>query len=220
MRETYRQYRDGQWSAEVRQICKASPVGPFYAMIAGLDRDNNGFKPLDEIQKAWQRPGESLDELASPAGDALRRRLMSLLETIRAIDPGEFDRRYRGELALQVALLGMEGRTPKVVVLEFATSSSSDAPTLSLRVTRCPGDCPHAVSAYFLGTHEKIDESARRDPRFVAGLDERNIAALIDLERQDRPDLVGGLVAVIRISVSGTMLLQSGTCSTNADSLK
>jgi len=218
-KETYRKFQEGVWSAEEKQICKAAPVGPYYSLVAGLDRGSDGFDALREISKAWQ-PGDSLVELAARVTSSLPVRLSSLLETLRAADPAEFDQRYRNTVALQIALLGVEGHNSKVIILEFLTNQSSGNPALSVRTTECPGNCGRSPSAFFLGVHEKIDQSVQSDSRLVAGLRESNIASLVELERQNRPDLVGGPVAVIRMDSNGSALLQSGACSATTGGLR
>jgi hypothetical protein len=203
-KETWREYRDGHWSDEVRQICKAAAVGPYYAMVAGLDR-GIGFDALEETAAAWH-PGDRLDTLAANTASVLARSFGALLDSLRSADPAEFERRYAKNAALQLVLFGMEGRTTEVIILQLLGDRS-------LHVTRCPGDCPVPRSAFFLGTHDKIDESARHNSALVSRLDARNIASLIELEQQDRPDVVGGPVSVIRLTAAGAQLVQPGACS-------
>jgi hypothetical protein len=205
-KETWREFRDGQWSAEEREICKAAAVGPYYAMVAGLDR-GIGFDALEETAGAW-RAGDRLDTLAANTATVLARSFGSLLDSLRSADPAEFERRYARSAVLQLALLGIEGRTPEVIVLQILGD-------LSLHVTRCPGDCPVSRSAFFLGTHDKIDESARRYSALISRLGAGNIASLIELEHRDRPDVVGGPVSVIRMTAAGAQFVQSGACQSS-----
>ena len=177
-------------------------------MVAGFDRglglNGMGFDALRETNAAW-RPGDTFDTFVTNTAAALSRSLGNLLDSLQAADPAEFERRYAHATALQLALFGMEKRTPEVVILQFLGDRS-------LRKTRCPGDCPAPISAFFLGTHDKIDEMARRNSSLIAHLDGKNIAALIDLEHEDRPDVVGGPVSVVRMTAAGAELVQNGAC--------
>ena len=172
-------------------------------MVAGLDR-GTGFDALAETAAAW-RPGDNIETLASNAVGALSQSLGRLFDSLQSADPVEFGRRYARETALQIALFGVEKRTPEVIVLQFLGDRSR-------RVMHCPGDCPAQRSTFFLGTHDKIDETTRRNSSLIAHLDARNIAALIDLEREDRPDVVGGPVSVVRVTAAGAELVQAGAC--------
>ncbi len=215
-KETYRLYRDGGVSIEEGEICKADRIGPYFAMVAGLDRGSNGYDALREVSQTW-RPTDNLDALAARAGASLSPLLSGLLSQIRDADAKDFTARYGGQPALELSLFGVENRVPRVVILEFSVKdTASSSLTLSLHTTRCPGDCAQASTAYFLGTHQEIDRAVRSNPALISPPKEKNIEALIDLEKSERPELVGGPVAVIGMDQSGAILLHQGACPAEA----
>jgi len=212
-KETYLQYAGGTIRTEDREVCKAARLGNYYALVAGLDRGSGGYDALD-VARAAVQPGDSIGELAARVAASIALRLTSLLSQIRTANPSGFSQRFGGQTVLQLSLLGVEERVPKVVILEFTESEgASFAVSLSLRETRCPGDCANPSTAYFLGVHDDIDDAVRRNPRLSSPPSDKTVGALIDLEKVGRPDIVGGPVAVIRMDQSGVAVVNPGVCA-------
>jgi hypothetical protein len=212
-KETYRQYQGGSSATEERTVCKVARVGPYYAIVAGIAHASNGFDTLRVAQSLY-RPGDGLDALASRIRESLPGQLTPLLDSLRNADPSGFAGQYEGQAAVQLALVGREGGQPRVVSVEFVIANRGGGfPALSTRVMSCPGDCPSPTSAYFFGTHGKIDEFLRQHPGFTVHPDESRAEALLNLEYADRPDLVGGPVSTIRIDGSGDAMVRGGACA-------
>jgi hypothetical protein len=211
-RETYLQYHEGKVQAEDREVCKAARLGPYYALVAGLDRGSNGYDALREVGAVWH-PGESLDELAAGVEGSVAPPLISLLSQIRTTNPSGFIQRFTGQVVLQLSLLGVQNRVPEIIILEFTESENTSSLGLSLRTTRCPGDCSRSSTAYFLGAHDEIDDAVLHNPKLIAPPSGKNVGALIDLEKLRRPDIVGGPVAIIGMDQSGVVLVNPGACA-------
>jgi hypothetical protein len=214
-KEIYRDYQDGKAIVDERTSCKLTAAGPYYAIVAGLSHGTNGFDALKETAQAYQA-GDSLGEMAIHAESSLPRLLVPLLRAIRDSDPADFAQRYRGQTVLQLTLMGRDNGSPRVVILEFIENEPApDSLSLSTRSRSCPGDCPHPTSAYFLGTHDKIDEAVTRDITLIRRPDESRIEKLIHFEYIDRPDLVGGPLSMVKVGKSGGTILRPGACSFN-----
>ena len=212
-KETYLRYAEGGVRTDDREICKAARLGSDYALVAGLDRGSNGYDALSEAASVWQS-GDDLNALASKIEGVVAQPLTSLLSHIRAVDPSGFDQRFRGQTVTEMGLFGVEDRVPRLVILEFTESeSATEHLYLSLRETRCPGDCSHSSTAYFLGVHDEIDSAVRRNPKLLSPPSESNVETLIHLEMLHRPDIVGGPVAMIAMNQSGNEFVNPGACS-------
>jgi hypothetical protein len=214
-KEIYRDYRDGKAIVDERTTCKLAAAGPYYAMVAGLAHGTNGFDALKEARQSY-RASDGLGDIAARAGSAEPRLLIPLLKAIRDHDPADFAQRYRGQTVLQLTLMGRDNGSPRVIVLEFIENeSTADSLDLSTRRMSCPGDCPNPTAAYFLGTHDRIDEAVTHDMNLIRHPDESRVEKLIHFEYTDRPDLVGGPLSMIRIGKSGGTILRPGACSIN-----
>ena len=214
-KEIYREYRDGKAIVDERTTCKLTAAGPYYAIVAGLSHGTNGFDALKEAAQSYSA-GEGLGEMAIRAESSVPRLLVPLLRDIRDMDPADFALRYRGQTVLQLTLIGREKGSPRVIVLEFVEKESdADSLILSTRSRSCPGDCPNPTSAYFLGTHDKIDEAVTRDNTLIRRPDESRVEKLIHFEYIDRPDLVGGPLSMVKVGKSGGTVLRRGACSFN-----
>jgi hypothetical protein len=220
-KEIYRDYRDGEAVVDERTACKLTSAGPYYAIVAGLSHGTNGFDALKEAAQSYTA-GDGLGEMAARAERSVPRLLVPLLKAIQDSDPADFARRYRGRTVLQLSLMGLDRGTgrdngsPRVVVLEFIEKEAAPGyPGLSTRTASCPGDCPDPTAAYFLGTHDKIDEAVARDGALIRPPTESRVEKLIGFEYLDRPDLVGGPLSILRIGKSGGTILRPGVCSFN-----
>jgi hypothetical protein len=204
-----------------RNMCKVTRAGPFFAIVAGLahgwdGRSNGGeagpFDALREAANIW-REGDTLDSFAARIGQAFPPRLMPLLEAYYRADPEEYVRHYRGQSVLQFLLLGSEKGAPQVRIVEFLELGTSDAPMLIVRDGGCPRDCAAPHNAWFLGTHDRIDRFVQAHNSAIRENDERNLDRLIALEYEDRPDVVGGPVSMVRVDRAGATLVRGGACS-------
>lgn len=209
-------YREGERERSRRNICKVAKVGPFFAVVAGVAHGSGvvsePFDALRETQRVW-RSGDSLDTLAARLGDAIPGRLLPLLEAVRRAEPDEFVRNYQGQAALQLLLLGTEQGSPQVRIVEFIAAGRADSVALSVRRSGCPGDCVQPHNAWFLGTHDRIDQFVRTHAGAIGRTDERTLDRLIALEYEDKPEIVGGPVSIVRADRTGTLLLRNGVCS-------
>jgi hypothetical protein len=214
-KEIYRDYRDGNATADERTSCKLTAAGPYFAIVAGLAHGTNGFDALKEAAQSY-KAGDSLGQMAIRAESSEPRLLVPLLRAIRDSAPVDFAQRYRGQTVLQLTLMGRDNGSPRVVVLEFVENEPAPGSLfLSTRSRSCPGDCPHPTAAYFLGTHDKIDEAVTRDITLIRRPDEGRVEKLIQFEYTDRPDLVGGPLSMVKVGKSGGTILRPGACSFN-----
>jgi hypothetical protein len=214
-KEIYRDYRDGKAFVDERTTCKLTAAGPYYAIVAGLSHGTNGFDALKEAAQSY-RAGDGLDEVATRTVSSVPRLLAPLLKALRERDRADFAQRYRGQTVLQLTLMGRDRGSPRVIVLEFVErDAATDSPELSTRSISCPGDCPNPTAAYFLGTHDRIDEAVTRDNSLIRRPSESQVEKLINFEYTDRPDLVGGPLSMVRIGKSGGTVLRPGACSFN-----
>jgi hypothetical protein len=218
--ETTVVYRNGA-AAGHRNMCKVTRAGPFFAIVAGLAHgwdgrsdgdDASPFDALREAENAW-RPGDTLDSLVARIGESFPRRLIPLLEAYYRADPAEYARHYRGQSVLQFLLLGTERGAPQARIVEFLELGTSDAPMLVVRDGGCPQDCAAPHNAWFLGTHDRIDAFVRSHNSAIRENDERNLDRLIALEYEDRPDIVGGPVSIVKVDRAGGTLVRGGACS-------
>jgi hypothetical protein len=203
-----------------RNMCKVARAGPFFAIVAGLahgwdGRSDSGdagpFDALREAGNAW-RAGDTLDSFAARIGQTLPPRLIPLLEAYYRAAPEEYVRHFRGQSVLQFLLLGSERGEPQLRIVEFVELGTSDAPLLIVRDGGCPQDCAAPHNAWFLGTHDRIDEFVRSHNTAIRQNDERNLDRLIALEYEARPDVVGGPVSIVKVDRAGGTLLRGGAC--------
>jgi hypothetical protein len=204
-----------------RNMCKVTRAGPFFAIVAGLAHgwdgrsDTGDAGPFDALREAahtW-RAGDTLDSFAARIGQAFPPRLIPLLEAFYRADPDEYARHYRGQSVLQFLLLGSERGAPQVRIVEFLEFGTSDAPMLIVRDGGCPRDCAAPHNAWFLGTHDRIDDFVRSHNSAIREIDERNLDRLIALEYEARPDIVGGPVSIVKVDRAGGTLLRGGACA-------
>ena len=207
---TYREYRDGQLTTTDALLCKMKLAGPWYSLVAGTVRGTNGYDAQDDIAQAYA-PGRGIDEMLSALQTLVPQKLVPMFQTMRDINPENFDSNI-ADAELEVALMGMENNTPRVGIVEFHASDDSGQIGLTSKVSTCPGNCPNPVMGYFLGTHEAIDASIRNDNSVLSHPSEDGIDQLMRLEFSSRPDVVGGPVAMVRISASGSGVLREGAC--------
>jgi hypothetical protein len=128
-------------------------------------------------------------------------------------DPAMFAKTYTGQAALQLALIGQEHNSPKVIVVEFEAGGAGGGMTLTARTMSCPGDCTAPTTVYLLGAHEAMDQSVHSHGESIARGGQDGIEKLLGLEYSSRPDLVGGPVSTLKIGRSGATLLRNGVCS-------
>jgi hypothetical protein len=212
-KETLSEYRDGELSVAEGLMCKVKRVGPYYSIVSGVTRGTNGFNALQEVAGAY-KPGDDLDTLASSLLESVPLTLTPLLKTMHDVDPPMFRKTYTGNAALQLILVGTDQHVPKVVVVEFqAVETSPDTIRLETRTMSCPGTCSTSTVGYFLGAHEAIAETLRREPRILSRPDEHGVEKLIGLEYDSRPDIVGGPISMLKIDRAGSTMLRNGTCA-------
>jgi hypothetical protein len=208
-------WRDGKLSLDEKVVCKVRKVGPYYSIVAGIMRGTNGFDALQEATNAYI-PGDDLEKLGSALSQSVPVSLAPLLETMLETDPAMFAKNYAAQAALHLTLIGNEQNAPKVVVVEFQAVKEATGPmTVATRIRSCPGDCPAPSTGYFLGAHEAVEQSVRRDPAILSKPSEGGIEKLIDLEYADRPDIVGGPMSMLKVSPSGSSVLRNGACALN-----
>jgi hypothetical protein len=208
---TYREYRDGELSVTNTLLCKMKPVGPYYSIVAGAVRGTNGYNAQEEIARAYA-PGRGIDEMLSALQALVPEKLVPMFQTMRDIDPDTFDSNLAGA-ELEVALIGMDHNTPKVGIVEFHATDENGQVGLTAKMSTCPGNCPRPTVGYFLGTHEAIEASIRTDNSVLSHPSEEKLEQLIRLEFASHPDIVGGPVAMIRISAAGSSVLREGACA-------
>lgn len=211
---TYREYRDGELSVTNTLLCKMKPAGAYYSVVAGTVRGTNGYDVQDDIAQAYA-PGRGIDEMLAALQTLVPQKLVPMFQTMRDIDPENFDSNI-ADAELEVALMGMENKTPRVGIAEFHASDENGRIGLTSRVSTCPGSCGSPVMGYFLGTHEAIDASIRGDSSVLSHPSEDRIDQLMRLEFAARPDVVGGPVTMIRISAAGSSVLREGACPTDS----
>ena len=211
-KENYLLYRDGVSTLDERTVCKVGRPGPWYAMVAGVANGTNGFDALREAENAW-RPGATLDALTAAIREAIPRRLTPLLQSLYDADNAGFLRHYRGQMVLQLLLVGVEDGTPQMRVVEFLEAGVSGSVLLSTRTNICGRDCLSGRTAWFLGTHDRIDEFVRAHAGAIRHPDEHSLDRLMGLEYADRPDLVGGPVSVLKVTRTGGTMIRDGACS-------
>ena len=210
--ENYLLYRDGVPTLDRRTVCKVAQAGPYYAIVAGIANGTNGFDALRETEKAW-RAGESLDALAAGISETIPPQLTPLMQSLYDADRVAFVRQYRGQTALQLLLLGAENGTPQMRIVEFTEAGASGSVLLSAKTSACRGDCAPGRTAWFLGTHDRIDQFVRAHAAAIRHPDERSLDKLIALEYQDRPDLVGGPISMLKVTRTGGTMIRDGACS-------
>lgn len=224
-REVYRLYKDGSSAVQARTMCKLARVGPHFVIVAGLAHGHrdaatavtpDAVTPdFDALQAAGQalQQGDSPSQLADRTRAAIPGLLLPVLGAVRDADPADFAARFEGQAALQLTFLGKDKGEPAVIIVEFGVRTAvGGALELVPRTTRCPGDCAGTASAWFMGTHDNIDRYLRGNTGFIGHPDEGRAEALIRLEYDARPDLVGGPVSILRIEKSGAMLVREGAC--------
>jgi hypothetical protein len=209
--ENYLLYQNGSSTLEHRTVCKVAQPGPFFAIVAGITHGTNGFDALAEATQAWHN-GDSLDMVAANIREAIPRTLVPLLESLYAADSEAYVTRYRGQAAVQLLLLGAENGSPQARIVEFVETGVSSSVSLSVRESGCPHDCTNPRAAWFLGTHGRIDESVRANSRLIGHVDEPSLDRLISLEYEERPDIVGGPVSIVKVGRSGAALVREGAC--------
>jgi hypothetical protein len=207
-RETWREYGAGAHGATQQSVCKLRAAGPFYVLVAGIDRASNGFSALDEAANAY-RPGDTLRELAARARDRLRRSLEGVVESAQLTGDGEFARRFAGQPLLQLTIAGRESAVAAAALIEI---SADERDRVSSRLRLCPGDCTGTVSTIFLGIHDEIDTLVNRDRRILLRRPEALAVSLIEMEAAAHPDAVGGPVSMVRFGKSGGEVIRDGAC--------
>jgi hypothetical protein len=212
--ENYLLYRNGIPTLDRRTVCKVAQAGPYFAIVAGIANGTNGFDALRETEKAW-RPGTGLDALAEEIRQAVPRQLTPLMQSLYDADSAAFVRQYRGQTALQLLLVGAEGGVPEMRVVEFTEAGASGSVVLSGRTSACRGECLAGRTAWFLGTHDRIDQFVKAHSASIRHPDEGSLDKLIGLEYQDRPDLVGGPVSMLKVTRTGGTMIRAGACSLN-----
>lgn len=210
---TYREYRDGELSVTNTLLCKMQPVGPYYSIVAGTVRGTNGFNAQEEIARTYA-PGRGIDDMLSALQTLVPAKLAPMFQTMRDVDPDTFDSNLAGA-ELEVALIGMDRNTPKVGIVEFHATDENGQVGLTAKTSACPGDCASPTIGYFLGTHEAIEASIRSDDSVLSHPSEEKLDQLIRLEFASRPDIVGGPIAMVRISSAGSSVLREGACAAN-----
>jgi hypothetical protein len=214
--ENYVLYLDGASSLNRRTVCKVAQPGPYFAIVAGLTHgsvagSDGSFDAIAEAERAWSS-GDDLNALAAHIREIFPRKLVPLLESLRATDEAAFRARYLNRVTTQVLLTGAEHGIPQIRILEFF-ETGIDPVSLTVRERGCPEECGNSSGAWFLGMHERIDEYLRANARAAAHADEPTLDRLIALEYEARPDLVGGPVSVIRVGKAGAQLIRGGACS-------
>jgi hypothetical protein len=208
-------YRDGKPSVAETEVCKIRKVGPYYSIVAGVMRGTNGFDALQEVSSAY-KPGDDLEKLSTAVRESVPQALTPLLKSVLDADPAMYAKNYAAQAALHLTLIGSEQNSPKVMVVEFrAVEATPGTVTMATRTMSCPGDCPGPSVGYFLGAHEAVEESVRRNPAILNKPDEDGVEKLIGLEYASRPDIVGGPVSMLKISPSGATVLRNGACALN-----
>ena len=208
-------YRDGKPSVAESQVCKIRKVGPYYSIVAGVMRGTNGFDAQQEVSSAY-KPGEDLATLSTALRESVPQSLAPLLKSVLDTDPAMYAKNYAAQAALHLTLIGSEQNSPKVMVVEFqAVESTPGTVTMTTRTMSCPGDCPGPSVGYFLGAHEAVEESVRRNPAILSKPDPDGIEKLIGLEYASRPDIVGGPLSMLKIGSAGSTVLRNGACDLN-----
>jgi hypothetical protein len=208
-------YRDGKPSVAETQVCKIRKVGPYYSIVAGVMRGTNGFDALQEVSSAY-KPGDDLETLSAAIRESVPQMLTPLLKSVLDTDPAMYAKNYGAQAALHLTLIGSERNSPKVMVVEFQpVETTPGTVTMSTRTMSCPGDCPSPSVGYFLGAHEAVEESVRRNPAILNKPDPDGVEKLIGLEYSSRPDIVGGPLSMLKISSSGSTVLRNGACALN-----
>jgi hypothetical protein len=208
-------YHDGKPSVAETQVCKVRKVGPYYSIVAGVMRGTNGFDAQQEVSNAY-KPGADLETLSTALRESVPLALVPLLKSVLDTDPAMYAKNYGAQAALHLTLIGSEQSSPKVMVVEFqAQETTPGTVTMSTRTMSCPGDCPGPSVGYFLGAHEAVEESVRRNPAILGKPDPDGLEKLIGLEYSSRPDIVGGPLSMLKISSSGSTVLRNGACSLN-----
>ncbi len=220
-KETYERYGEEGMTREGR-MCKVARSGPYYVLVSGLTRGwlDSDSGPLDiirEIEESYaphgDTPDASMEALASRLWNGISPKLEIMLEAIRRKDESAFASRYLGAAALQLMVVGVEGRRPAAKVLEFQVATDPGGRVRIVRhVMGCPGDCANPNSAYFLGVHGEIDAFLAGNRNFIAKPDERKAETLIRLSYRERPDLVGGPVSLLRADRAGVEVVDGGVC--------
>jgi len=210
--ENYLLYRDGVPTLDRRTVCKVAQAGPYYAIVAGIANGTNGFDALRETEKAW-RSGATLDAVAAGISAAIPPQLTPLMQSLYEADHAAFVRQYRGKTALQLLLLGAENGIPQMRIVEFTEAGAAGSVLLSAKTSACRGDCAPGRTAWFLGTHDRIDQFVRGHAAAIRHPDERSLDKLIALEYQDRPDLVGGPISMLKVTRTGGTMIRDGACS-------
>jgi hypothetical protein len=211
---TYQEYRDGKLRVTNTLLCKMKPVGPYYSVVAGVVRGTNGYDAQEEIAKAYA-PGRGIAEMMAALQTQVPEKLLPMFQTMRDIDPAAFDSNIAGN-ELQVALMGMEINAPKVGLVEFLAIDDNGKVGLTVRLSSCPGNCETPTTGYLLGSHEAIEASMRRDSSVLNHPTEEEIDQLMQLEFASHPDVVGGPIAMVRISAAGSSVLRAGACAADA----
>jgi len=209
--ENYLVYQNGESTLERRIVCKVAQPGPFFAIVAGISHGTNGFDALAEAEQAWHS-GDGLDTLTTNIRSAIPRKLVPLLQSLYAADSAAFVSRYRGQAAVQLLILGAENGSPQARIVEFVETGTADSVRLSIRESGCPDECRNPQAAWFLGTHDRIDESVRANSRLIGHPDEPSLRRLLAIEYEELPDIVGGPVSVVKVNRTGAALIREGAC--------
>lgn len=204
-------FSDGTSFQQDHESCKVRQAGPLIAMVAGYVRAQS-FDALDFIARAI-RPSEALHDFAL----RLMGRVDETLRTVLAQAASAGDNAFRDVLsqqdALEIALIGSQGRKPAVELLVFqAHRDQSGRVTVQSRESRCPGDCPDGHAAYFLGVHGAVDKAVRSQPALAKTATLQTAAMLNRLEYVERPDIVGGPQTLIKADADGISIVEPGAC--------
>lgn len=194
--------------------CKATPLGPFYALVAGISRSSDGFDALRFAANLY-RAGDTLDEVATRLASRLPERLATILNAVRSVNGAEFDRSFRDQDVLQMSLLGPDRARPRAVIVVFRASlSASGGVGIEARQSSCPGDCRNPETTYMLGIHDGAWSYPNGPGATTEDAGTPRAVQLIQVQYARHPEFVGGPPTVIRVTGAGATLDQAGVCGT------
>jgi len=183
--------------------CKLDAHGDVIFGMAGLVvSPENDFDAHALIGTVLDTPG-GLEERATVLERLLQGRLLGTLTRIQIELPRLFAEQLAGGFVLNVTLGAVRDDVAYLEMRDFYAETAPDG-SLRLRIARvsCPRDCPRPTEVFGVGETTAMMRhlgSLPELPTALPGLAE----ALVEIEIDDRPALVGPPVDVVRAAPAG-----------------
>jgi hypothetical protein len=159
--------------------------------------------------------GLPLKDVVADFESRIQPAIIPVIAGIAKADPHFFNQKIRGYAVVEIVFVGIYDNEVHTFARDFQVEANSNVTQIILGLHRfdCPSsDCPTGGLIRF-GTHNAIDGELARNPDIWNTLGiVPAIEKLIEIQMATTPNIVGGPIAIVKVSRSGADWLKTGAC--------